>query len=214
MEYNLITPSEFASFCPEVNTTQYSQATISGMLAQASQRVVDYLEYSPIYEIIVDEVKKGIVKNTGDLLIKPAKLPIVSVEAIKIYKGSQELALTLQANGVNKYNIDFSSREIIYPYYEFQASGSLVISDFLALRYTDFYIKLSYTAGWMPDNLPATIKQATTLYMRDLLSQSSNPTGANSISQGAISLSYSSGRFPSKFISEAQRLLGPYKRIG
>jgi len=216
MDYNLITPADFASYAPEVVTTGYTAPTISGMIAQASRRVSDYLEYTPIVEVIVDEVKKGIVKSNGDLYIKPAKVPIVSVSAINIFKGSETIALTLlTSTGVKKYNIDFRSRSIVYPYYEFNgSSGTLVLTDFLSLRYSDFYIKLSYTAGWQPDQLPATIKQATVLFMRDIISQANNPLGATSFSQGSISMSFGNARYGSKFIQDAVRLLAPYKRIG
>lgn len=214
MQYNLFTVTEFSQYAPEVNTTQFTEPTISGMISQASQRVSDYLEYSPILEVIVDEVKKGFVKTNGDLFIKPAKIPVVSVEEINIFKGSQEIQLVLQNAGVNKYNVDYNGRSIIYPYYEFDGTGSIWISDFLSLKGTDFYIKMSYTAGWTFQTLPQTIKQAAMLYMRDILSNNSNPLGATSISQGSLSFSFGNSRYSSKLVNEAQRLLAPYKRIG
>lgn len=214
MEYNLITVAEFSQYAPEVNTTQFDSPTISGMISQASQRVSDYLQYCPILEIIVDEVKKGFVKTNGDLLIIPSKIPVVSVEEIKLLKGTQEISLTLQTGGNNKYNIDFRGRNIIYPYGEFDGSGSLYISDFISLKGSDFYIKLSYTAGWSVENLPNTIKQATILFMRDILSNNSNPLGATSVSQGSLSFSFGNSRYSSKLVNEAQRLLAPYKRVG
>lgn len=211
---NLITVTEFGQFAPEVDQSKYDQPTISGMISQASQQVTDYLQYSPLAESIVGEIRDAKVTSDGDLLIFPAKLPIVSVSAIDLIKGATTVTLNLtDGSGVAKYNIDYARRHIRFPYGEVTMEGYPTFTDFFALRGTQFYVKLSYIGGWAPSALPAVIKQATVLFMRDIMAVSFNQSGATRISQGSISMEYQNIKGESNLVKNAKRLLNPYRRI-
>lgn len=212
---NLLTVSEFAQLCPEVNTAQYTPATISGMISTASKQVSDYLDYTPLAEDIVDELKQARITSEGDLLIFPEKLPIVSVSSIAIVKGATSIDVNIaQVNGNDRFNIDFNRRYISLPFSELAYQSSPIFLNFYNLHSRLFYAKMTYRAGYEPSALPGTIKQATALYMRDILARSMNTSGANKISQGGISLEFSSTEGKSDLIKDAERLLGPYRRIG
>lgn len=212
---NIITVTEFGEFAPEVDTSQYTNPTISGMISQASRMATDYLEYSPLAENIVDEVKQGLVTVDGDLLIMPAKLPIVSVSALYVTKGTTTLTVELQRDGTDKFNIDYTRRHIRLPYNELILQGTTVVFDFYALRSSQFYTKMSYRGGWEPSELPATIKQAVVLLTKDILSGQNNAMGLTSMSQGQVRFSWgkdASGVSP--LVKQAHLLLGPYRRLG
>lgn len=213
-DYNIITVTELGQFAPEIDTALYDAPTISGLISQASKVATDYLEYTPFAEDIVDEVKQGMVTVDGDLLIFPAKLPIISVSSISIFRGATTVSLNLQSGGVNKYNIDYTARHIRYPYEEITLQGTPVFTDFYSLRSAQFYTKASYRGGWEPSSLPGSIKQAVVLLTKDLLTSQYNKMGATRTSQGAVSFEFRDRFGESKLKQLAYKLLNPYRRIG
>lgn len=211
---NLITVAEIGQFAPEVDTSRFDAPALSGIIGQASKVASDYLLYSPLAEDINNEVKQGLVTVEGDLLIFPQKIPIISVSAISIYKGSTSVALTLQSGGVNKYNIDYEARHIRYPYDEITLQGTPVFTDFYSLRGLQFYTKISYRGGWEQASLPQSIKQAVVLLVKDIISGQYNQVGASEIRQGSLSFRFVNPQGKSKLVQDAYRLLNPYRRIG
>lgn len=209
---NLLTVTEFGQFCPEVDTTRYNEATISGYISAASKVVSDYLEYSPLQETITDEVKTGLITSEGDLLIFPTKLPLVTVSSIAIFKGTTSVALNLQVNGTDKFNVSSSKTNIRYPWSEMALTGVPIFTDFYSLRHTQFFTKITYVGGWLSSDLPQTIKVSTSLIIKDMLSGQYNPTGATRFSQGAVSFGFSAGnKGMSPNMETALRLLNPYR---
>lgn len=216
-DVNLITVAEFGQYAPEVDTSKFDAPTISGIIAQASKNVSDHLLYTPIQEVIVDEQIQGQVSNEGDLVIRPLKLPVQSVSAIALTRGVDTLNLTLQdSSNVNKYNIDTTKRTVKYPSNELafnQATISFGLTDFYSLRGAPFLVKVSYVGGWTLSELPATIKQATILFVRHILAAQYNIGGATRISQGSVSMDFLNRQGKSNFELQAERLLNPYKRL-
>lgn len=219
-DLNLITVSEFASFAPEVDTTRFDSPTISGIISQASRQVSDYLQYSPLAEDIVNEIKTAKITTEGDLLIFPEKLPIATVTAITLTKGTSNIDLELTDSGGNtKYNIDFTRRHIRFPVVEMVFQGQTTVLNPWDLKYSQFYVKLSYRGGYEVSELPSTIKQATVLLTKDIISNQYNQMGANRLRQGLVEFDFrsglgNSGDGVSKFVKDAQRLLASYRRIG
>lgn len=214
---SIITAADIAAFYPEISTSSYDAPTLSGIASQASQMVSDYLEYSPLAEDIVDELKPAMVTTEGDLLIYPNKIPVQSVSAIGIQKGGTTLALGLiNSTNNNKYNIDFTGRNIRYPYWELALTGVPLFTNFMALRGQTFYTKISYRGGFELAALPATIKRAALLFARDILTAQYNPQGVSRVSQGAVSFGFLSGGTTgeSDNVKQAKKLLGAYRRIG
>lgn len=215
-EINIITTTEFAQMAPEISTSQYTDATVSGFISMASQMVTDYLGFSPFAEDIVDEVKDGRITTEGDLLIYPNKIPVISVSAIKLAKGSSsgDVSITLTESGNAKYNIDYTKRTIRFPYSGLTLQGNLIFTNIFNLRGVQFFTKISYRGGFEVAELPQTIKLATVLFTRDILARSMNTSGAKRISQGGISLEYFEKDGKSDLTIDAERLLRPYRRIG
>lgn len=214
-DLNIITIAEFEQFAPEVGLSQYDNPTVSGMISQASRRVRDYLRYSPLAEDISNELKTAQITSEGDLLIYPDKVPVISVSSLNIKKGATSIALTLQdGNSNNKFNVDHTGRTIRYPFGEITLQGVPVFSDFWALRGTQFFTEMSYRGGWEVADLPTTIKEATVLFVRDILTHRNNAAGAHRITQGGITIQYSDTGGESDFVKDAKKILGVYRRIG
>jgi hypothetical protein len=214
---NLITVAEFTGSAPDVDVSQFDNPTLSGMISTASQMVADYLQYTPVAEIVVSEEVQGRIASNGDLVIYTKKVPIQSVASISILNGATSVSLTLtNGSGVNKYNIDYTQRRIVIPYQEILLQGTPIFTNFYALRGRSFLTNITYTGGWPLTEVPATIKQAVILFMRDLLSKRYNQSGAQRLSQGGLSMEFSSGMNmgESQLVKEAKRLLNPYRRIG
>ena len=212
---NLITTTEFANLAPEVDTSRYTDATLSGKITQASRMADDYLGYSPNAESITEELRESTIDSNGDLIIRPAKLPIISVSAITLSKGSSsgDVALTLTEGGNARYNVDFSGRYIRFPYAGISSLGVPTFMNFYELRGKQFYTKLSYRGGYEDGDLPEVIKLATVLLTREIIARAMNTAGAKKISQGGISIEYSARDGKSDLVIDAERMLRPYRRI-
>lgn len=215
-DVNIISPAQFASFAPEVDTSKYDAPTISGMISQASRQVTSYLGYNPVAENITDEVKQAYISSQGDLVIYPVKLPIISVSAIALFKGATTISLNLlDGAGRNKFNVDYMARSLTFPFSEITLQGTPIFTNFYSLRGTQFYTKMSYRGGFEAYQIPFDIQQATIYYMREILARQYNPTGAVELRQGGLSFKYSmNGENKSDLVRDAERLLNPYRRIG
>lgn len=213
-DLNIITVTEFGQYAPEVNTSNYVAATISGFIQTASKIASDYLGYTPLAEDITAEVKDGRITVEGDLLIFPAKPPVQRVDSISVVRGTVSVDLNLTSGGNNRYNIDYTKRNIRYPYQELSINAAPTFIDFASLRGTQFYTKVSYRGGWEASDIPNSIKQAVVLITKDLFSGQNNVLGATRISQGALSFGYGGQEAKSKAFMDAMKLLNPYRRIG
>ena len=216
-DVNLITTAEFQAYAPEIDISQYTEPTLSGMISQASGMVSDFLDFTPVLEVITDESKRGMVTTDGDLLIFPNKIPVQSVASIGIYKGTTTVQVVLQDGaGNNRYNIDYTKRNVRVPWGEVAITGNPVFNNFFQLRGIEFYTKMTYTGGWAFSELPKAIKQATILYMRDIISRKYNPQGASRITQGAITLEFAQRKNgeTSDLVADAEKLLASYRKIG
>lgn len=215
VDVNIISQDQFASFAPEVDLSQYNAPTISGMIGMASAMVSRYLQYNPVAETITNEVKNGIIGTQGDLIIYPAKVPIISVTGISIFKGATSIALNLlDGNGTPKYNIDYLARSLRFPFAEITLQGTPIFTNFYSLRGTQFFTKFSYRAGFEAYAIPADIQLATVLYMREILMRRYNTVGAQEVRQGGLDFKFSLTTSKSDLVMDAERLLNPYRRIG
>lgn len=211
---NYISVNELHTYAPEVYTSisgTYSETTLSGMIGRASAMVDSYLGYTLPVEVLTEKIE-GMVDSDGNLVVYTRKRPIAAVSAISIKKGNDEINLTLEDAGQQKYDIPEPKVRIVYPNAELSTSSVSTIANFYELRTTPFFTETTYTAGF--ETIPDDIKEATTLFVREILSRRSNTVGASRISQGGISISYESrGGTKSDLVSDAENILSPYRRL-
>lgn len=203
---------------PTLDLSQYSDTTLSGMIETASTQVDNYLNYTLELEDIVSEKIEGFVDGDSNLKIYPLKRPINTVSAISLVKGTDVIDLTLQDNlGVLKYDIPTTKEVIVYPDNEIAFNSVSIIDSFFSLRNTKFFTRISYNAGYQ--TIPQDIQDATSLFVKEQVARGFNITGATSIRQGGISMSYGSRSgsdnkvADSDNVADAKSLLVKYKRV-
>lgn len=211
---NYISVNDLHTYAPEVYTSisgMYSETTLSGIIGRASSMVNSYLGYTLPVETLTEKTE-GVVDTDGNLVIYPRKRPIESFSAVRIKKGNDEIVLTLESAGAQKYDIPEPRVRFVYPNAELSTTGVSTIANFYELRTTTFFAEYTYRAGF--ETIPEDIKEAATLFVREILSRRSNTVGASRISQGGLSISYESrGGNKSDLVSDAENILGPYRRL-
>lgn len=211
---NYITVTEFQDFNPELDFTNYTNATISGMISRASQEVDDYLEYSLGVEEISNEKSECVISNNGNLMIYTKKMPIISVSSISLKLGTTSLNLSLtDSSGNDRYDIPTRARYILYPYQELAITGAFSIRNFYQLRNAEIFTKVSYRAGYT--TIPHSIKDAVNLWTKEIFTRQSNPMDIKSSSQGAVNVSFrdKDERGDGSFIKQAKTILQDYKKV-
>jgi hypothetical protein len=211
MTMNYLSVSDFAAYAPEVDTSQFTEATISGMITQSSRKVDAYLGYSPALEVVMNEKSRGMISAEGDLVIFPRKIPIISVEGVSIVKGtySADLSLT-DGQGNLRYDVPDPGWRIVVAGESLTHSSNSIIISHASLRQNEFFTKLSYTAGY--ETLPADIVRAVVLLTKDILAGQQNVSGAKRIRQGGIDISYGERDGKSDLVQDAEELLSEYRR--
>lgn len=210
---NYITVDYLKQRNPTIDTSLYSDTTLSGMIGSASAWVDSFLGYTLQIEVISAEKADGIVDSDGNLVIYPRKRPIVSISSITLVKGVDAISLDLTDGTNNKYDIPTTADRILYPNRSLAFNSVTFIRSLYQLRESNFFSKLDYIAGYQSE-IPLDIQEAVMLMTRDQIARSMNITGAESISQGGISISYggnSQGRSDNQ--RDAETILHTYKRL-
>lgn len=210
---NLITVTEFHNYAPEVDLGAYTDTTVSGFLAMATQQVVDFLGYDPHQTREVEKKVDGYVSTQGELIFSPPKIPIVSIETLSITKANVEVNLNINTGSNTGYDISPNNRRVIVPSTWLTMVGFPLFTSFYALKGINFYLKSTYVAGYLDSEMPETIKYATSLYVRDIISRRSNTVGAKEISQGGISIKFSERDGKSDLVRDAESVLQTYKIV-
>lgn len=211
---NYITVTEFKEYNPELDFTNYSDATLSGVITRASQTVDNFLQYSLSIESISNEKNEATVSSNGNLIIYSRKLPIISVSAVTIKLGTVNLNLTL-TDGAGNQNYDIPSRGsyVIFPYQQMQITGTFSIRNFYQMRGLQLFSVMSYVAGY--DTIPADIKDAVNLFAKDIFIRQANPMDLSSTTQGAISMGFrgKNDYGESSLIKQGKSILQSYRRV-
>lgn len=210
MAETLITPSELTDFAPELDLSAYSTTTVSGMIARASERVREYCQVSGFQQRAVSaEREKAEINGQGELLISFQRRPVSqgAVTALSLKTVDINNSLELTSSGADIYYIPEGGGYMVYPSNFLIAHGAGLIS----LRNANLFYEVSYTGGYA--SIPDTLKEAVTLFIREIVGRRSNPAGLQSFSQG----SYSENRGAegvSSYVKEAKELLdaGGYVR--
>lgn len=196
---------------PFIDLSGLSDTTISGLISRAQKRVENYLGYTLPYETVNEEVQ-GIIDSENQLILYPTKIPVRSLSSVSIVKGSFNADLTLTSGGENLYDIPEPKNRIILNTSQILLSTATLI-DYQNLRNVMFFCNITYSAGYYMYNRPEDLIEALTLYVRDGLSRRYDAGGAETISQGAISITKSNKRGYSDFIKDAQEILKSYRNV-
>lgn len=217
MAENLITQAELESFAPDLDLSTFSQTTISGMITRASQIITNYCDVDGFFKVAVtNERDRALISPNGDMTISFRRRPVQDgdISAIRLVGVGMNQSLTLENDGSRVYFIPNPKTYVVYPSNYLISMGR----GLLHLDSSDLFYEIDYTGGYATDiaDLPPDLKEACTLYIRDMVSRKFNPTGAQSFTQGRVSMSfgYSAGRSKSALVSAAEDILdsGGYAR--
>jgi hypothetical protein len=217
MAENLITQAELESFAPDLDLSTFSQTTISGMISRASKIITQYCDVEGFFKVAVTgERDRALISPNGDMTISFRRRPVQDgdIQAIRLVGVGMSQSLTLEDDGNRVYFIPSPKTYVIYPSNYLISMGR----GLLHLDSSDLFYEVDYTGGYATDiaNLPEDLKEACTLYVRDMVARKYNPSGAQSFTQGRVSMSfgYSSGRSKSALVSAAEDILdsGGYAR--
>lgn len=214
MAENLITQSELESYAPDLDLSQYNSATISGMIGRASERVRKYCNVEGFFKMAVTaERDKALINPQGEMVISFRRRPVVAadVSAIRLVTVDVSQDLTLTSGGSSIFFIPNPGTYMIYPSNYLIAHGTGLIS----LESANLFYEIDYTGGYATDvaDLPDDLKEATTLMIRSLINKRLNPIGANSFTQGRVSMSFGADGMDNN-VKEAHEILnqGSYVR--
>lgn len=217
---SIITQADIQNFAPELDLSQYSQATISGMCSQATARAAGFCNVTGFdFTEVVNETDRAYISNDGELQVSVRRRPIVTIESVSLVKGGFSTSLVLNDTNNNPlYQIPYPGNKFIFPNSYFYLTGTYLAggsSQLYTLRGAKTFYKMSYFGGYQ--NIPDDLKYAAVLYFRDIFAKKSNPAGLQSFSQGSYSETYAgadkAGR--SNLIKEAEDVLlnGDFARV-
>ena len=217
MAENLITQTELEEYAPDLDLSTFSQATISGMINRASQIITNYCDVDGFFKTAVTgERDRALISPNGDMTISFRRRPVQDgdIQDVRLVGVGMSQSLTLEDNGNRVYFIPNPKTYVIYPSNYLISMGR----GLLHLDSSDLFYEVDYIGGYATDiaDLPPDLKEAATLYVRDMVARKFNPTGAQSFTQGRVSMSfgYSAGRSKSALVSAAEDILdsGGYAR--
>lgn len=215
MAENLITQSELEAYAPDLDLSQYSQATISGMISRASDRIKNFCNVDGFFKVAVNsERDRALINPQGELVISFRRRPVVAadVSAIRLVTVDVNQELTLTNSSADPiFFIPTPGNYLVYPSNYLIAYGKGLIS----LESADLFYEVDYTGGYATDvaDLPADLKEAATLYIRSMVSKKFNPGGASNFTQGRVSMGFGGNKSgKDQNIQEAESILAEYVR--
>ncbi|HWZ65629.1 MAG TPA: hypothetical protein VNX65_02405 [Patescibacteria group bacterium] len=217
---NLIDVTDFTTYAPDVDLTLFPVATLSGVISQASQQIVNYCAVTGFdYQAETAEVDRAALSPMGELMVAFHRRPVAvgDITSIQLKKGGFTTTLTLADSGGNVlYQIPYPGQRMYFPSSYLASAGTLILggsTQLVTMHGADVFTSVTYRGGYSA-GIPADLKLACVLWVRDILAWQFNNTGASNFSQGSYSSSF--GADPdSRFLKQAKRLLnqGGYRRV-
>lgn len=207
---NILTKADIQAYAPELDLSGYDDTTISGMLTRAQQLAVDYCEVSGFdSQTVIAETDHAHVNSDGDLVISTLRRPIQSVSAIRLKGTNVNVNLGLTDSADNPYYFIPAPGTMVYYPSNFLVSAGVGL---IGLRSARLYYEIDYEGGYTEP--PSSLKEAITLYFRDITATRTNQSGAMSWSQGSMSMSFGAQGQKSKLVLQAEEILskGSYHR--
>ncbi len=192
---NIITAQDIADFAPDLDTSAYNATTMSGIITQATHRLVNLANVKGFdFATETDEEDRALINNKGELVVSVKRRPITSVSSIKLVRGGFSTSLTLNDGAGNPYyEIPYPGNRLHLPSTYLMMSGTYLAggqSQMLSLKGADLFCKVTYQGGYQ--TIPQDLVEATILMVRDIIAVKNNPAGVKSFNQGSYSVTFDS----------------------
>jgi len=221
MANSILTKADIQAYAPELDLSAYSDATISGMLSQATNRAAQFASVRG-FDLATEtnETDRALINNDGELQISVRRRPIVTVTSVNLVKGGFSTSLNLtDGQGNNIFQLEYPGNKLVFPNSYLYMTGTYLAggaSQLLTLRGAKMLYQITYTGGFLtpPDDL----KYAIMLYFRDIYQKQYNTRQLSSFTQGSYSENYAginSTKGRSMYVQEAEDVLmnGGYCRL-
>lgn len=215
---NILTAQDLADFAPDLDTSQYSATTLSGIISQAQQRMASFCNVAGFEFQSQTETDRALINNKGELVVSVHRRPVVSVTSINLKRGQFSTSLTLSDANGPFYNIPYPGNRVHLPNAYLYATGSYLAggnSQLLTLKAANMFCEVTYVGGYQ--TIPLDLKDAALLWVQDIIMRRNNRAGVQSFSQGSLSMTYgkSSMDGDSVLIKEAKSILmnGGFARV-
>ncbi len=203
-----------------VNIDASFKSQIDDWISAAENYVDNYLGFTTASglwnESVSGEFLDARVDGDANLVVYPRKRPINSISALSLWKGTDSVTLSLtDSDGNLKYIKPIQNNCIVYPSYELTISStSYSISSFAQIKFSRFYTKMNYIAGYT--TIPKDIQLATTMIAADYFMRQANKEGLIGITQGRVSKKWANSTGAnadrrSAFLFDAENILSRYK---
>ncbi len=216
MTINFVSVAEFKSASVGLDLSKYTDTTISGVLTRSTAKAEKFLGYTLPKETITNEKTEGQINPDRDFVVAPKKIPVSSLSALTIRKGTFQATVTL-VDGNNRNRFDIVDRgDLIYVNGDVVTLDSVSIISLNSLRNTTFFTEITYVAGYDMFDRPQDIVDAIILLAQDEVARSLNVSGAAEIRQGAVTIKYADQTkretHKSDKVLDAEAILTLYKR--
>ena len=217
---NLITAQDISDFAPDLDISAYSATTISGLIAQASNEIMQTCNVKEFSYGTYTDTDRARINNMGELVINPRVRPVLTVVSVKLSRGAFSTNLTLTAtDGTLLYQIPDTQNRIHIPNSYLYLTGTYLAggsSQLMSLKYAGMFCTTTYTAGFT--TIPPDLKDACILWVQDIIMRRINRAGAQSFSQGSLSINFGKNADDgySPLIKQARTILnqGGYLKVG
>lgn len=168
---NILTIAEARNLAPSLDLSSYSDTTLSGVIAQATQRMAGYCNV-PGFDLATEtEKKRTKITSDGDLVVVVRRRPLVSVSSINLTKGGFSTAMTLtDSAGAAQYDIPTPPTRVVIPNSYLVATGTLLAggsSQLFTLKGARTFAQITYLGGWA--TIPDDLKRACSLFFQDIV---------------------------------------------
>ena len=216
MTTNFVSVAEFQTASVGLDLSKYNPVTLSGVLTRATAKAEKFLGYTLPKETITNEETEGQIDQNRDIIIAPKKIPVQSISALTIVKGTFTATVNLQdGSGADRFNIP-DRGHLIFVNGDVVTFDSISIISLEALRQTTFFTRTSYVAGYDMFDRPQDIVDAIILMAQDEVARGLNTAGAAEIRQGAVTIKYANQTrketHKSDKVLDAEAILTLYKR--
>lgn len=198
--------------------TDGTQGSLGQALFEASRWLEDIC-YQSLWqatytsEVVAMPTMRAAIDNQGGLNIRPLHFPVTSLSSLSVATSDSSSAIDYDPT---EAQIDSLQRLVSVPVLKPLNSGQQSLTSQFSpslSRSQKAWLSITYTAGFATSTLPWTVTRAAMLLTNEMLAQTANPIGADSISQGKRSVAFvirgdTSG--DSLLVKQAKQLLGRY----
>lgn len=196
----LLQPTQFAHGQYVAYCSDGVMGSLADALVEASNWIENLCQQSLFQQTYTNETlrmgsMRGSLDNRNNLVFRPRHFPLVSDSGITIESSINDPVTYDQTQII----LDGAKQVVTVPWLVPVGAGSgggSLWSSVLppSSRESNLYLLITYTAGYLPANMPGDIRDVAVALTSEILGRRQNPTGANSVRLGDKQITVTSSR--------------------